>query len=297
MSNPFAARKPWAAALLTLIFGPFIGMLYLGRGRIALLYLAAGLVAIAVALLLLPPILAGGFSPETVSLLALPVTVAGAVHAWFVARRRDAGVPPRWYSRWYALIGFILFAPALALGIRTFLYQPFSTVSASMAPALNPGDLILATKFAYDGHEPARGDIVVFRVPVHGGVIYVKRIVGLPGERIQMRHGLLVINGVAAAQRRVPLPCHDAQSCKNAQYDESLPGGRHILVLRQSESGELENTGTYTVPANAYFVLGDNRDNSDDSRVSIGFVARTDITGRVDRKYVENGRWTWKKVE
>ena len=297
MSNPFAARKPWAAALLTLIFGPFIGMLYLGRGRLALLYLALVLVGAAIVLMLLPPTIAGGFSPDTLTLLAFPVTLAGAVQAFFLARRRDASVPPRWYSRWYALLGFILFAPALAFGIRTFLYQPFNTVSASMAPALNPGDYVLATKFAYNSRAPARGDVVVFRVPVHGGVIYVKRIVGLPGEHIQVRHGLLVINGVAAAQRRVPLPCDDAPSCKNVQYDESLPGGRHILVLRQSESGELENTGTYTVPANSYFVLGDNRDDSDDSRASIGFVAGADITGRVERKYVENGRWTWKKVE
>jgi signal peptidase I len=193
-----------------------------------------------------------------------------------------------------------------AVFVRLFLYQSFSIPAGSMAPTLIVGDQVLASKFPYGysrfslplslplfsgrifGREPQRGDVVVFRLPKAQQVDYVKRVVGLPGERIQMKGGVLYINDVPV--KREPIADFVGTACgTNAavsvkRWRETLPNGRSYETLDCLANGFLDNTGLFTVPAGHYFMLGDNRDNSTDSRMlsSVGYVPLENLVGRVD---------------
>lgn len=191
----------------------------------------------------------------------------------------------------------------LGLILLRGLYQPFVSPSGSMAPTLEAGDTFLANKTAYGygpyslpyalgpakgrwfGHSPERGDIAVFRLPRDPTIDYVKRIVGLPGDTIELRHGVLVINGREIPRR--PIADYrgkdDATDKGAKQFEETLPSGAKYLVLDAIEDGPGDNTGPLQVPAGHYFALGDNRDNSSDSRSnSFGFVPHDNLIGRVD---------------
>ena len=193
----------------------------------------------------------------------------------------------------------------IALLIRTFLFQPFSIPSGSTIPTLLPGDYIFANKFAYGysrfslpfgvasfpgrvfGADPARGDMVVFRLPRDERTDYVKRVVGLPGDRIQMKEGELLINGAPVQRERVA-DLTEIDACgpgatRAKLWRETLPNGVSYETLDCVDNGYFDNTTTYTVPAGSLFMLGDNRDNSTDSRLmsTIGFVPIDNVVGRV----------------
>jgi signal peptidase I len=193
---------------------------------------------------------------------------------------------------------------ALALGVRSFLYQPFNIPSSSMRPTLAVGDYVFVSKFAYGygrfslpfsaelpsgrifAAQPARGDVVVFRVP-KDAVDYVKRVVGLPGDRIQMKQGELFINDAAVKRERLADASAD-DACGTApggnvkRWRETLPGGASYATLDCVDGGFLDNTGVFTVPEGHFFALGDNRDNSSDSRVaSLGYIPFENLIGRV----------------
>ena len=189
-----------------------------------------------------------------------------------------------------------LFVPAIiALLIRTFLFQPFSIPSASTVPALLPGDYVFANKFAYGygrfalpfdivpiqsrifAADPARGDLVVFRSPKDQGIDYVKRVVGLPGDRIQMKNGELLIDGTPVQRERLDdltgIAACGSGPAPTTRWRETLPNGVSYETLDCIDNGRSDNTTIYTVPAGQLFMLGDNRDNSIDSRMpTIGFV-------------------------
>lgn len=298
MFSAFKNRRPWAAALLSFFLGPFIGMLYLNRGRLAFLYLLIGFCLAGIGVAYLPSLVASPNEPLIGWLLDFPLGVIGAIHSFLIARHRDGTGRLKWYSHWYAIVGFVLIFPLAAFGIRTFLYQPFSAVSVSMSPSLNAGDYFFASKFAYNDVSPRRGDLIVFRVRSLQNVSYIKRVIGLPGDRVQMRNDKLFINGAVVPQRRLedfPLPC-GAALCRIPQYEETLPGGHTDRILDAVVNGPFDNTPLFVVPANSYFVLGDNRDNSDDSRVDVGFVSHDDIIGRPAFKYIVGGHWTWQPI-
>jgi signal peptidase I len=297
MFSAFKNRRPWAAALVAFVLGPFVGMLYLNRGWLALLYwgLDAAITAFSLHLYFVANPQAFLWSLG----LNLLIRIAGAAQSVLVARHWDTNQRQYWYSKWYAIIAIVFVVPlGLALTLRTFVYQPFNTPAASMSPTLNVGDYFFASKFAYSSSEPQRGDLVVFHTQIGGGLNYIKRIIGLPGDRVQMKNDRLYINGVVVPQRRIAdylEPCEPAP-CRVTQYEETLPGSRTDRTLDRVTNGPFDNTQVFVVPPNAYFVLGDNRDNSDDSRVDVGFVSRGDIIGRVAYKYIENGRLVWKPV-
>jgi len=203
----------------------------------------------------------------------------------------------------------ILLAVILAsapLWFRIFLYQPFSIPSNSMQPTLHFGDYVFAHKYTYGfsrfsfpysqpafsgrifGATPERGDVIVFRSPKDTEVDYIKRVVGLPGDRIQMKQGQLFINGQGVSRERLE-DTDLADACgldpgtKVKRWRETLPGGASYDTLDCVDNGFYDNTNIYTVPPDHIFVLGDNRDNSVDSRLlaNIGYVPLENVVGRV----------------
>ncbi len=211
------------------------------------------------------------------------------------------------FGKFRAFVAFLTgsIAPALlvALLVRVFLFQPFSTPSGSMAPTLLSGDYFFAAKpdygysryafpfdlFSFRGrifaHAPKRGDVVVFR---HNGQDWVKRIVGLPGESVQLKGGRLYIDGRIVERREVePEPgLFDGfdRPLIAPTYEELLPGGAvHRIVQLQGDDGPASNTDLLKIPQDSYFMLGDNRDNSMDSRMSeVGVVPFENLIGRAE---------------
>jgi len=191
------------------------------------------------------------------------------------------------------------------VGFRAFLYQSFYIPSGAMKPTLLVGDYILVSKYAYGYSRyslpgspplfagrifavpPRYGDVVVFRLPREPLTDYVKRVVGLPGDRIQVTHGLLHINGTAVKSERIEdLVETDAsgRTTRGKQWRETLPNGASYVTLDLVDEGYFDNTPVYAVPAGHYFMMGDNRDNSQDSRVGqFGYVPFENLIGRVDR--------------
>jgi len=194
------------------------------------------------------------------------------------------------------LIGGLL----IAFLIRTFLFQPFSIPSGSNEPTLLPGDYIFAAKYPYGfsryslpfslplfsgrifGAEPRYGDVAVYRLPVDTSLDFVKRVVGLPGDRVQMIAGELHLNGAPVTRERLADVIFDNGRAK--KWRETLPNGASYETLDLVDNGPLDNTQIYIVPPEHYFMLGDNRDNSLDSRVLSrhGFVPFENLIGRVD---------------
>ncbi len=196
----------------------------------------------------------------------------------------------------------IVYAALIALGIRTFAYEPFNIPSGSMIPTLLVGDYLFVSKFSYGyshfsfplspplfsgrifGRLPERGDVVVFKLPRDTSTDYIKRIIGLPGDRIQMRAGHLYINDVEVPREPdgTYTVTDDGPSMVYKRYIETLPGGVRHEILKASDDGPLDNTQEYLVPPGHVFAMGDNRDNSLDSRVlnAVGFIPVENLVGR-----------------
>lgn len=186
----------------------------------------------------------------------------------------------------------------VALLLRSFLFEPFNIPSGSMHPNLQEGDYLFVSKYSYgysrysfpfaflpfEGRiletRPQRGDIVVFRLPQDPSINYIKRVIGLPGDRIQVKSGRLYINDLLV--RRENIENHVIGSQAYVQYEESFGlDKKHRIIEIHQDSGELDNTSVYFVPENHYFFMGDNRDNSADSRVeTVGFVPFENFVGK-----------------
>ena len=193
---------------------------------------------------------------------------------------------------------------AIALFVRTIAYEPFNIPSGSMIPTLLVGDFLFVSKFSYgySRHSlpwslplipgrvaytsPERGDVAVFKLPSDGKTDYIKRIVGLPGDRIQVRDGLLHINGRPVTRQRVEdfVIRYGGGVQRIPQFVETLPNGhRHRILETSSDLGPFDNTRVYTVPDDHFFTMGDNRDNSRDSRFGeVGFVPKENLVGRAE---------------
>jgi signal peptidase I len=210
----------------------------------------------------------------------------------------------------FELVKTIVYALLIALVLRVALFQPFTIPSASMEPTLLVGDYIIVSKYAYGWSKhsfpvaltppthgrlmervPKRGDIIVFKTPRDNKTDFIKRIVGLPGDTIQVTQGVLSINGVPVKREKLTSIQEDSAfgvPHEVARYRETLPDtGKTFVTYSFGTDGEADNTVTYTVPAGHYFMMGDNRDNSLDSRFTtdqggVGFVPAENLVGRAE---------------
>ena len=215
---------------------------------------------------------------------------------------------------------------AAAVAIQTVLFQPFTIPSSSMEPGLVTGDYIVVSKFAYGwsraslpfnpplpggrlfGRAPTRGDVIVFRRPSAPDQVWVKRLIGLPGDKVQLRGGAVFVNG--RAMRQTPLGLtqdHDAPE-RTVELVRETTGTRKHLTYDGGPGAPGDDTGPYVVPAGHYFMMGDNRDNSLDSRwpaaVGVGLLPEENILGRAEIVAAswEPGAslfkpWTWVKLQ
>ncbi len=222
------------------------------------------------------------------------VIVSGIIALWdrvsLRASRAKSGAKEPWwvdYSR-------SLFPVLLAVWvIRSFIIQPYHVPTGSLEPTVLPGDFIAVSQYAYGVRlpvihtkiipvgEPKRGDIALFHWPVNPGLTFVKRVIGVPGDRVSYINKILYVNGKEAKQQFVKntydefndgLPPRAVK-----EYTENLAGVKHQIYV-QPVGGEIKNF-SITVPAHEYFMMGDNRDNSDDSRMW-GFVPEKDLIGK-----------------
>ncbi len=218
-----------------------------------------------------------------------------------------------------------LIAVVIALVIRSVFFEPFNIPSGSMKPTLLVGDYLFVNKPAYGysrysfplgiapieqriwAKEPKRGDVVVFALPTETGIDYIKRVIGLPGDTIQVLRGRLFINGEMVERRLVDsgdILDDRGNPQQVTEYIERLPNGVVHSIYEVSDYEQLDNTDLYTVPEGHYFMMGDNRDNSQDSRVSnhVGPVPFENIIGRADFLFfstnghaglLEFWKWPW----
>jgi signal peptidase I len=215
----------------------------------------------------------------------------------------------------------IVQALVLAMVIRTVLFQPFTIPSGSMMPTLLVGDYIFVNKFAYGyskyslpfspdifsgrifASEPKRGDIVVFRFPPNPDVDYIKRLVGLPGDHIQVKDDILYINGKPVP--RTPDGAFNSDYKLDPGQDvpifrETFDNGKNFDTLDESPNSRGDNTQEFIVPEGHYFMMGDNRDNSLDSRFDVGYVPAENLVGRASIIFFSLGNdtsfreiWKW----
>jgi signal peptidase I len=227
-------------------------------------------------------------------------------------------------SGWRETVKIVVQALLLAFVVRAFFYQPFNIPSGSMKETLLVGDYLFVSKLSYGysrysfpwglvpfqgrifGAEPKRGDVAVFKYPRDNATDYIKRVIGMPGDEIEMKDGVLFINANPVPKVSKGAFVSPEESRPIPRFEETLPNGVKYTVLDATPNGGFDNVGPYKVPAGHYFMMGDNRDNSADSRdrYGVGYVPYENLVGRAEIIFfsaaVDNpsafrltSPWTW----
>lgn len=218
---------------------------------------------------------------------------------------------------WDETIRTWLIALLLALVFRSLAFEPFHIPSGSMKSTLLVGDYLFVAKYEYgysrysfpfglppfsgrifEYHKPQRGDVVVFREPADTQIDFIKRIIGLPGDTIQLKDGIVYLNG-KPIPRTPDGEFSDAENPNNIRaiprFTETLPGGKRFVILKERPYGLADDTPVFHVPPDHYFMMGDNRDNSRDSRFpDVGFVPAQNLVGKAEIIFFSaNGTAEW----
>jgi len=215
----------------------------------------------------------------------------------------------------------ILIAIFIALIIRSFIFEPFNIPSGSMKPNLLVGDFIFVSKYSYGfskhslpfsiplipekifSNNPERGDVVVFKTPENNRTDYIKRVIGLPGDKIKIKNGIIFINGSEVLRKKLNdfIDTDNKTSNKRVRMYNEYFFNKEIKILDITDNGIADNTQLFNVPDNHFFVMGDNRDNSQDSRFisTVGFIPYENLVGKAQFIFfsLENARflqiWKW----
>ena len=219
----------------------------------------------------------------------------------------------------------VVYAVLIAVVIRSLLFEPFRIPSGSMYPTLEVGDYLFVSKYTYGyskhsfpaslapikgriwASEPNRGDIVVFKFPVDNKTDFIKRVIGLPGDTVEVKKGILYINDKPVERKEIGNYKIDEFTIRPevyTEYEETLPNGiKHRILEISDHERQVDNTTKVTIPEDHYFVMGDNRDRSDDSRVSVGFVPKENLVGKARLVFFSHNDkgawykpWTWPKM-
>ena len=270
-----AVWKPrlWVGVTLGVVLQPYT-FLYLNKARLFWLYL----------ILLC---LVAGLDWYMDGYYSLAFSLICPIHAYYVVKEYDVSQRRAWFSKWWGIPAIFSLIFAVLFLVRSFLYEPFSIPAGSMSPNLNIGDHIIVQKFGYGSYgsygiylletdvseaaELKRGGIYIFRKP-KSDVIYVKRLIGLPGDSIRFEKGSIVLNGKPLDERLL------YEHGSAVVYEESLAGQRYSI--QKFRDRPQHSHAEVKVPENSYFFVGDNRDNSNDSRYW-GFVPSKNIAGKV----------------
>ena len=223
------------------------------------------------------------------------------------------------------IVKTVVYALLIALVLRVLLFQPFTIPSASMEPNLLEGDYIIVSKYSYGysrhsipfsppifegrvmDRAPTPGDIIVFKLPRDGRTDYIKRLIGAPGDRIEVRGGQIILNGQPVPREPLSPGVVDTGygfTREVMRFRETLPNGRSYITYDLGPDGEMDNVGPFIVPEGHYFFMGDNRDNSLDSRapqeIGVGYVPAENLVGKAQLILLswERGAslfkpWTW----
>ena len=212
----------------------------------------------------------------------------------------------------------VVYAVLIAVLIRSLLFEPFRIPSGSMYPTLEVGDYLFVSKYTYGyskhsfpaslmpikgriwASEPQRGDIVVFKFPVDNKTDFIKRVIGLPGDTVEVRRGVLYVNDKPVEREKIgeyKLEEFVVRPEIYTEYEETLPNGiKHKILEISDHEVQVDNTTKVTVPDGHYFVMGDNRDRSDGSRLSVGFVPFENLVGKARFLFFShNDKGTWYK--
>ena len=215
----------------------------------------------------------------------------------------------------------IFIAIFIALLIRSFIFEPFNIPSGSMKPNLLVGDFIFVSKYSYGfskhslpfsiplipgkffSNIPERGDVVVFKTPENNRTDYIKRVIGLPGDKIEIKNGIIFINGSEILRKKLNdfIDTDNKTSNKRVRMYNEYFFNKEINILDITDNGIADNTQLFNVPENHFFVMGDNRDNSQDSRFisTVGFIPYENLVGKAQFIFfsLENARflqiWKW----